>query len=860
MLKLDSMLEHHVTLIIMAIITLYALFGDDIRVLVTDKNGDKIFWILNIICMCVFFIEIILACFAKPDYFNSFFFYLDLISTVSLIFDIGWISDSIYNTQDSNPDLSSSGQGSRNPSQIAQAGKTSRVGTKASRIVRIVRLIRLVKLYKHAQTALKQQENHLKQLEEEQKLEEQNQQSKMKETQQAFQQNHKNSGEEQQLNSNNDRKIKKNENTEKNIKSNQEIQNRKILKKISKISQQQKAETPQIVVNETKLGKQLSNLTTQRVIILVLSIMISVPVFTLETYREPTTSYNNTMPNIYTQVKDSLILENFNKYINFHKDTRTPILYLELKTIKKIYTEPNVNIQALRNDDKSIYSINNQSNDSIIEGFVIIDVREDNQLNAILSIIRTIFVSIVLSSGAIFFSRDVDILILDPIESMIKKVRRISENPLEAAQIEEKEALALEQLLQSGNQVEIKRRKELDGYETATLEKLIIKIGALLALGFGEAGSEIIAQNMSHGGDVDPMIPGRKIIAIFGFCDIRNFTDATEVLQTGVMLFVNEIAEITHSTVDSFGGQSNKNIGDAFLLVWKFQEKDYFLNTKGQLELKDEERIKNYADLSVLAFLKIMGGITVSKKLIKYRKNQGLKQRLGGKYTVKMGFGLHVGWAIEGAIGSNYKIDASYLSPNVNMASRLEAATKQFGTGILISGDLQQILTEKCKKELRWIDRVTVKGSINPMDLYTVDVSLDNVEKRVGHIDKFDVVYSNPMQKKKVRVLERIQRNKLKEEIQKGIAFPADKFQNDHQLIAMREFFNDEFYSEWNIGFQAYLKGKWDLAKNSFSKTLNMLEQYGVKDGPSNTLLDVIKENNGRAPDDWKGFRILTEK
>jgi len=41
-----------------------------------------------------------------------------------------------------------------------------------------------------------------------------------------------------------------------------------------------------------------------------------------------------------------------------------------------------------------------------------------------------------------------------------------------------------------------------------------------------------------------------------------------------------------------------------------------------------------------------------------------------------MGFGLHCGWGIEGAIGSDFKIDASYLSPNVNMASRLEAATK----------------------------------------------------------------------------------------------------------------------------------------------------------------------------------------
>ena len=43
------------------------------------------------------------------------------------------------------------------------------------------------------------------------------------------------------------------------------------------------------------------------------------------------------------------------------------------------------------------------------------------------------------------------------------------------------------------------------------------------------------------------MMAGQKVQAIFGFCDIRNFTDSTEVLQTNVMLFVNEIAEICHS-------------------------------------------------------------------------------------------------------------------------------------------------------------------------------------------------------------------------------------------------------------------------------------------------------------------------
>lgn len=36
------------------------------------------------------------------------------------------------------------------------------------------------------------------------------------------------------------------------------------------------------------------------------------------------------------------------------------------------------------------------------------------------------------------------------------------------------------------------------------------------------------------------------------------------------MVFVNKIAEICHSTVNKVGGSPNKNIGDAFLLVWKF--------------------------------------------------------------------------------------------------------------------------------------------------------------------------------------------------------------------------------------------------------------------------------------------------
>ena len=128
--------------------------------------------------------------------------------------------------------------------------------------------------------------------------------------------------------------------------------------------------------------------------------------------------------------------------------------------------------------------------------------------------------------------------------------------------------------------------------ETAMLESTLSKIGALLALGFGEAGSEIIAKNMAKGGDVNPMLPGNKLMSIFGFCDIRNFTDATEVLQEGVMLFVNEIGEICHGIVDRYSGAANKNIGDAFLLVWKLEPRDQIYDPEtGEVTAKECARV-----------------------------------------------------------------------------------------------------------------------------------------------------------------------------------------------------------------------------------------------------------------------------
>jgi class 3 adenylate cyclase len=126
------------------------------------------------------------------------------------------------------------------------------------------------------------------------------------------------------------------------------------------------------------------------------------------------------------------------------------------------------------------------------------------------------------------------------------------------------------------------------------------------------------------------------------------------------------------------------------LLVWKYQEEDIIRNIEEDtVELRDLDKIHQQADFAVLAFLKTISALAKSRKLVKYREHKGLNDRMPN-YSVKLGLGLHVGWAIEGAIGSFYKIDASYLSPNVNMAGKLEASTKAFGVPLLISGEMVQ--------------------------------------------------------------------------------------------------------------------------------------------------------------------------
>jgi class 3 adenylate cyclase len=318
--------------------------------------------------------------------------------------------------------------------------------------------------------------------------------------------------------------------------------------------------------------------------------------------------------------------------------------------------------------------------------------------------------------------------------------------------------------LQMGDQYQ-----EMKNTDLVIIKDTILKIASLLVLGFGEAGNTLLQKVLyTKQTSGDFLTKPQTVYAIFGFCDIRNFTDATEVLVDEVLLFVNKIAQIVHSEVSNSEGGANKNIGDAFLVVWKLKgrhESDVHELTRASLKPEDKKRIldkykhvpeqllaesfqrcrsesetqskasltlqdkannnnhnSQLAELALIAFLKIQAQLETNPEVQKYNKNEKLLKGIPG-FKVSMGFGLHAGWAIEGAIGSHLKIDMSYLSPNVNMSSRLEGLTKIYQVPFLFTSSLFNLFSTKQIMNLsRLVDKIYLSGTTDNYELYTIDI------------------------------------------------------------------------------------------------------------------------------------------
>jgi hypothetical protein len=89
--KVRKFFDHYATIAFMTLLTIYALFFEDIRILASPKEYDDVFYGITLMGIIIFTLEVFFASFANPAYIGSFFFYLDIISTLTMIPDCGWI-------------------------------------------------------------------------------------------------------------------------------------------------------------------------------------------------------------------------------------------------------------------------------------------------------------------------------------------------------------------------------------------------------------------------------------------------------------------------------------------------------------------------------------------------------------------------------------------------------------------------------------------------------------------------------------------------------------------------------------------------------------------------------------------------
>jgi class 3 adenylate cyclase len=799
-------LENVIFVAIIQLCVIWSIFNDDIKVSSFDSRVDERFMILISVIFLFFAVEIALQCIGTIGYFQfpppydpeatrydkfkrvfqygSFFFWLDIISTLSLLFEMEWVTGGGLNA--------AFGSGTN----IATASKSGAKAGKVIRIVRMIRLVRLVKLFKFIWQYFKLFYETYLATEQERKL----------------------------------------------LSSTRRID--------AELDADEKNKRRKNKLPRSKVGAAMSALINQRVIILILILLVLIPVLTPDEVELSPTYFTQFMykssvliddyPNDsgFVALRDQVLTET----IDMMKSL-TSIIPLSVVDSGSILYYDNVHYKYLRDDEISMISIG----DSKIH----FSTRDINQEDALHGIYIALFIICILIIGTLVLTSDINKFVIVPIEHMVELVYAISLNPLadNYKSYTEEEGF-------------------IEGMETTVLLSTISKIGSLLRVVFGEAGADIIANNMggAKGGAMSLLGNGVKIESIFGFCDVRQFTDTTECLQEEVMLFVNRIAFILHGIVVQCSGAANKNIGDAFLLTWKLNY-DY-----------SDEYKTSLADQALLTFCKALIEITKNQDFILNFSAAAIGRlyKRFPNYAVRIGSGLHIGWAIEGAVGTMRKIDATYLSPHVYFTEFLESSTKAYGVPLLISEPFYDLLSLEAKKFVRQVDRIRKSPTEPPMSLYTYDsdVNFDWVALKQKKIRQQQMAALRAQKSVRVKndtgrkATQRFsivaQAEPLIDEKDTGLAspdalpdikiLPYDEmiWEDDSDLVQLRHLVNDDMRKKWATGMTAYIGGDWPLAKSIFTETKAM---GGGNDGPSKFLLEFINSHNGVAPSDWHGYR-----
>jgi len=156
------------------------------------------------------------------------------------------------------------------------------------------------------------------------------------------------------------------------------------------------------------------------------------------------------------------------------------------------------------------------------------------------------------------------------------------------------------------------------------------------------------------------------------------------------------------------------------------QENFNFLNSyHEQMEpviLKHHGIIDKYVGDTIMALFTqgaddaLRGEIHMLKKLEEY--NTG---RAHAEYaSIKIGFGLNTGLVMIGTVGGRNRMESTVIGDAVNLTSRIEESTKIYNNPMLISQNTLYDLDIPGKYDIRFLDRIRLKGKTQPLSIYEV--------------------------------------------------------------------------------------------------------------------------------------------
>ncbi|MBC7621955.1 MAG: adenylate/guanylate cyclase domain-containing protein [Aeromicrobium sp.] len=193
------------------------------------------------------------------------------------------------------------------------------------------------------------------------------------------------------------------------------------------------------------------------------------------------------------------------------------------------------------------------------------------------------------------------------------------------------------------------------------------------------------------------------------FSDVRSFTTISEGLSaTELTALMNAYLTEMTKTIQADRGTIDKYIGDAIMAFWG-------------APLKDPQHAAN-ALRSAMAMQQQLQDI--APDFIKR-----------GWPKLEIGVGLNCGPMNVGDMGSAFRRAYTVMGDAVNLASRLESLTKEYGVGILVSENIVAAVPGMIYREL---DRVRVKGKLEPITIYEpIGEQGKVVETTVNEIDRF---------------------------------------------------------------------------------------------------------------------------